>query len=70
MYKMTENQLVLPEDFFLPFGGKLNKNNRWVKLATLIPWWTFEETYANTMKRSSRGQQVFSVRMALDALYI
>src|SRR5699024_4302340 len=70
MYKMTENQLVLPEDFFLPFGGKLNKNNRWVKLATLIPWWTFEETYANTMKRSSRGQQAFSVRMALGALYI
>lgn len=70
MYKMTENQLVLPEDFFLPFGGKLNKENRWVVLANLIPWWQFEEAYANTMKRSSRGQQAFSVRMALGALYI
>ena len=38
MYKMTENQLILPDDFFLPFGGKLNKNNRWVTLANLIPW--------------------------------
>ncbi|WP_282200942.1 hypothetical protein [Collibacillus ludicampi] len=39
MYKMIENQLILPDDFFLPFGGKLNKNNRWVKLVNLIPWW-------------------------------
>src|SRR5699024_12708436 len=70
MYKMTENQLVLPEDFFLPFGGKLNKENRWVVLANLIPWWQVEEAYANTMKRSSRGQRAFSVRMALGALYI
>src|SRR5699024_3425020 len=70
MYKMTENQLVLPEDFFLPFGGNLNKENRWVVLANLIPWWQFEEAYANTMKRSSRGQQAFSVSMALGALYI
>src|SRR5699024_10970131 len=52
------------------FGGKLNKKNRWVVLANLIPWWEFEEAYANTMKRSSRGQQAFSVRMALGALYI
>ncbi|EJL45585.1 MULTISPECIES: hypothetical protein [Brevibacillus] len=33
-----ENQLLLPDDFFLPFGGKLNKENRWVKLAQLVPW--------------------------------
>src|SRR5699024_7628360 len=70
MYKMTENQLVLPEDFFLPFGGKLNKENRWVILANLIPWWRFEEAYAKTMKQSSRGQQAFSVRIAFGALYI
>src|SRR5699024_3899680 len=49
---------------------KLNKENRWVVLANLIPWWQFEEAYANTMKRSCRGQQAFSVRMELGALYI
>lgn len=70
MYKMTENQLILPDDFFLPFGGKLNKNNRWVTLANLIPWQRAEEKYAKTLKGSSRGQKAFSVRIALGALYI
>src|SRR5699024_4021867 len=70
MYKMTENQLVMPDDFFLPFGGKLNKENSWVVLANLITWWKFEEQYAKTMKPSSRGQWAFSVRIALGSLYI
>lgn len=70
MYKMTQNQLILPDDFFLPFGGKLNKNNHWVILANLIPWWKFEEAYAKTMESSSRGQKALNVRMALGALYI
>ncbi|QJE32391.1 hypothetical protein [Heyndrickxia coagulans] len=29
MYKKTEHQLTFVDDFFLPFGGKLNKENRW-----------------------------------------
>lgn len=70
MYKMTENQLIMPDDFFLPFGGKLNKENRWVILANLIPWWKFEEAYFKTMKQFSRGKRAFSVRMAFGALYI
>lgn len=39
MYVKKENheQLLLPDDFFLPFGGKLNKENRWVALAGMIP---------------------------------
>ena len=24
-------------DFYLPFGGKLDPDNRWVKLAALVP---------------------------------
>ena len=32
-----ENQLLLPGDFFLSFGGKLDKENRWVRLAQLVP---------------------------------
>ena len=34
------------EDFYLPFGGKLRSDNRWVKLAKLIPWGEIEEQYA------------------------
>lgn len=70
VYKMTENQLILPDDFFLPFGGKLNKNNRWVKLANLIPWWKVEEKYAEHFKKTCKGQKAVSVRVALGSLII
>ena len=30
----------------LPFEGRLAANNRWVKIAQLIPWSEFEEDYA------------------------
>jgi len=29
----------------LPFGGKLNPDNRWMKLHDLIPWKELEEIY-------------------------
>ena len=70
MYQNNENQLVLPDDFFLPFGGKLNKNNRWVTLAELIPWWKVEEQYTQSFKSTFRGQKAVSVRTALGALII
>jgi len=37
----------LREDFFLPFGGKLTWDNRWIKLAELIPWDDLEDDYAS-----------------------
>ncbi len=70
LYKRTENQLILPDDFFLPFGGKWNKDNRWVKIAQLIPWWKVEEKYAQSFKKSMKGQKSLSVRVALGALII
>jgi transposase, IS5 family len=70
LYQMTENQLILPDDFFLPFGGKLNKENRWVILANLIPWWKVEEKYAQSFKKSFKGQKGVSVRVALGSLII
>ncbi|GEO27997.1 hypothetical protein AAC03nite_37820 [Alicyclobacillus acidoterrestris] len=33
MYRKRGNQLLLPHEFFLPFIGQLNEENRWVKLA-------------------------------------
>jgi transposase, IS5 family len=42
----------MPDEFFLPFGGKLNPENRWVVLAQLIPWEKAEDVYirSNTRK--------------------
>lgn len=28
-----------------PFGGKLNKRNRWLQIANLIPWQDLEDKY-------------------------
>ncbi|WP_029420182.1 IS5 family transposase [Alicyclobacillus macrosporangiidus] len=71
MYRKRENQVLLPHEFFLPFGGKLNENNRWVKLTQLIPWDRVEEYYADLFKPASQGgQTAVSVRMALGSLII
>lgn len=66
MYPHTENQL----EFFLPFGGKLNPDNRWVKLAKVIPWAEFETKYSKSLKGSGDGPPAKSVRVALGALII
>jgi hypothetical protein len=37
MYQKPSPQTTI-DDFILPFAGKLNAENRWVKLAQIIPW--------------------------------
>ncbi len=70
LYWPTERQILLPDDFFLPFGGKLNKQNRWVKLAQMISWWKVETHYGEWFKCFTKGQKAYSVRVALGALII
>jgi IS5 family transposase len=70
LYKEDHNQLTFSHDFFLPFGGKLNKDNRWVLLAGMIPWWRAEEEYGKAFKKTFKGEQAYSVRIALGSLYI
>ncbi|GIP61343.1 Transposase domain (DUF772) [Chlamydia abortus] len=73
MFKPTahlDNQLILPGDFFLPFGGKLDEENRWVQLARLVPWAEAEKKYGPFFKDTFRGQQTISLRMGLGALII
>lgn len=66
----TGNQLLLPGDFYLPFGGKLREDNRWVKLARLVPWTKVEDHYAKAFKKTMKGQKPVSIRVALGALLI
>jgi len=61
MFRKQENQFYL-EEFILPFEGKLRADNRWVKLAKIIPWETIEKRYANLFP-SNRGQVAKPVRM-------
>jgi len=51
MYRHNQRQLEF-EDFILPFGGKLRSDNRWVKLAKLIPWDEFEHAYCKSFTNS------------------
>ena len=48
----NKNQIEL--NFYLPFGGKLNPENRWVKLASIIPWDEIQTVYTNSLN-SSKG---------------
>lgn len=57
------------ENFYLPFGGKLSGENRWVKLAAMIPWEQFETSYASQFSEG-RGAPAKPFRMALGALII
>jgi IS5 family transposase len=69
MYKKTERQVPL-ENFYQPFGGTLNPENRWVKLSKVIPWEVIEDKYAKLFAESGMGAKAKSVRMALGALII
>lgn len=51
------------------FEGKLRVDNRWVKLAKIIPWESIEELCANLFS-SNHDQVDKPVRMALGALII
>jgi IS5 family transposase len=67
MYRKRENQPEL-EAFVLPFGGLLDPDNRWVKLATIIPWGRVEERYAEMFAKE--GAPAKSCRVALGALIV
>lgn len=60
----------MPGEFFLPFGGKLDEDNRWVQLAKMIPWDQAEKAYGKCFVDTPRGQEALSVRMGLGALNI
>lgn len=70
MYRLPDTQQLTFDTFFLPFGGKLCRENRWVRLADLIPWDEFDSAYADTLTGSQLGCPALPVRVALGALII
>lgn len=53
----------------IPFGVELTADNRWVKLAAIMPWDGIDERYAENFK-SEKGEVAKSGRLAFAALYI
>jgi transposase, IS5 family len=68
MYKKHQDQPIM-ENLPLFFDKTLNQNNRWVKLAEIIPWKSVDEVYQKNFT-SNRGPQAISSRTALAALII
>src|SRR5690625_780121 len=70
MYEHNANQLIMPDEFFLPFGGSLNPDNRWIVMASLIPWAEVETEYKKRLGTLNEGSKAYSVRLALGSLII
>jgi hypothetical protein len=59
------------DEFFLPFGGRLSADNRWVKLAKLMPWDMIEDLYAESFVGDKPdGRPPIPARIAFGAIFI
>ena len=59
------------DKFFMPFGGRLPADNRWVKIVKLMPWDMVEDLYAETFKAEKPdGRPPIPARIAFGAIYI
>jgi len=69
MYQKDNPHQLTFENFYLPFGGHLRGDNRWVILADQIPWRQIEDAYGELFSNDN-GCPAKSARMALGALLI
>lgn len=70
MYEHNANQLIMPDQFFLPFSGQLNPNNRWVVLSGLIPWSKAEDLYVKTDSGQSLYNKIQVVQYSLIKVFL
>ena len=69
MYRKQQRQQLEFPDFYLPFSGELDPENRWVVLARLVPWELAEEIYHNGLC-GDFGAPIVPSRTALGALLV
>jgi hypothetical protein len=69
MYRKHHNGQLTIEEFHVPFGGKLDSDNRWVIFSSLMPWEELEQTYAPQFSPTT-GAPAKPVRLAFGALFI
>lgn len=69
MYRKNDSDQLTFENFYLPFGGHLRGDNRWVILSEQIPWSDIEQVYGDLFP-SDEGCPAKSARMAFGALFI
>jgi transposase, IS5 family len=69
MHRRSSPRQLSFQDFYLPFGGHLSGDNRWVKLAEFIPWDDLEDHYAEQLD-GQLGTPAKPFRVALGSLII
>lgn len=69
MYRRTSPNHLEFANFYLPFSGKLDPENRWIRLAQIVPWDLAEKIYL-TSRCEDFGAPAMPSRMALGALII
>ena len=70
MYRKDDTNQLKFEDFYLPFGGKLRSDNRWVILSKQIPWQQIEQQYSANFSDNKAGCPAKSARIVLGSLII
>lgn len=69
MIRYTSASQLTIEGFAHPFELALDKNNRWVKLAVLIPWDELASVYSKNLE-SDKGRLSVDVRMVIGAMIV
>lgn len=64
----SQNQLIL-EGFTHPFGQHLLSDNKWVKLAKVIPWDELASIYSRKLQSGS-GRMTVDIRLVIAALIV
>ncbi len=67
MYRAADSQLSV-YDFLPPYHGELAADNRWVRLAAIIDWESFETEYSALFARG--GKIAIPARVALGSLIV
>ena len=62
------NQIEI-KDFVLPFSGRLDPNNKWIRLSRMIPWEELAGKYTKKMSKDF-GRLSIKPRVAIGALII
>jgi transposase, IS5 family len=69
MIRYTPASQLTIEGFDHPFDLELDQNNRWIKLASLIPWDALASVYAKNLE-SDKGRFSVDIRMVIGAIII
>jgi hypothetical protein len=67
MYKSTAGQSSLFENPSNFIGAKLDPENRWIKMAAIIPWDVLDEKYNEQFRNKKIGNVAKAARMALGS---